>query len=153
MQIYNITEEKDFDTVLNCIELGKQQFDEVVGDKGSIVWSLDIEMLKLMNDSGLIHLVVARDEDENIVGYFCNLITRDLFTKVYQAKEVAIFVDPAHRKSGVFKLMLESMEELLIGNGVKVQHLAFQKGHNETMPLKFGYKPLEIVYEKILGEE
>jgi GNAT superfamily N-acetyltransferase len=72
---------------------------------------------------------------------------------VYQAKEIAIFVHPDHRKTGVFKDMLAEMEKLLIENGVKVQHLAFQKGHNETMPLRFGYKPLEVVYEKVLEEE
>lgn len=152
MQTYKVTEEEGFEILLLCLELGKQQFDEVVGAKGNISWNLDLDMLKLMSDSGLIHLVVARDADDTIVGYFCNLINLDLFTKVYQAKEVAIFVHPDHRKTGVFKLMLEEMEELLICNGVKVQHLAFQKGHNETMPLKFGYQPLEIVYEKILGE-
>lgn len=152
MVMYKIREEEGFDVLLQCIELGHQQFDEVVGDKGKIVWNLDTEMLKLMCDSGLIHLVVARDDEDKIVGYFCNLINLDLFTKVYQAKEVAIFVHPDHRKCGVFKDMLQEMEELLICNGVKVQHLAFQKGHNETMPLKYGYSPLEVVYEKVLGE-
>ena len=149
--MYNIKEETGFNILKECIELGHQQFDEVVGGKGDIDWNLDLEMLKLMSDSGLIHLVVARDEDK-IIGYFCNLINLDLFTKVYQAKEIAIFVHPEYRKSGIFKQMLDEMEELLICNGVKVQHLAFQKGHNETMPLKFGYNPLEIVYEKVLGE-
>src|SRR3546814_12255734 len=76
-----------YTTLFRSIELGHQQVDEVVGDKGKIVWNLDTEMLKLMCDSGLIHLVVARDDKDEIVGYFCNLINLDLFTKVYQAKE------------------------------------------------------------------
>src|SRR3546814_7612513 len=94
MVMYKIREEEGFDVLLQCIELVHQQFDEVVGDKGKIVWNLDTEMLKLMCDSGLIHLVVARDDKDEIVGYFCNLINLDLFTKVYKAKEVAIFVHP-----------------------------------------------------------
>lgn len=152
MQTFKIQEEEGFNILLECMELGRQQFEEVIGDKGEATWNLDTEMLKLMQEVGLVHLIVARDEEDKIIGYFCNLINLDLFTKVYQAKEIAIFVHPDYRKSGIFSSMLKKMEELLIENGVKVQHLAFQKGHNETMPLKYGYQPLEIVYEKILGE-
>lgn len=152
MEMYKVQVEEDFEVVKQCIEMGHQQFDEVVGDKGEVKWDLDLKMLELLCKSGLIHLVVARDEDNNIVGYFCNLINLDLFTRVYKARELAIFVHPAHRKSGVFKQMLEEMEELLIYNGVKAQQLVFQKGHNEKMPLKFGYTPLEVAYEKFLGD-
>lgn len=153
MQTYKIQEETGWEVLLQCFELGRQQFEEVIGDKGDITWNLDTEILKLMCDSGLIHLVVARDSDDNIIAYFCNLVNRDLFTKVYQAREIAIFVHPDHRKTGVFKMMLKEMEEVLISNCVRVQILSFQKGHNEDMPLKFGYKPLEVTYEKILDEE
>ena len=149
--MYKIQEEEGFDILKECIELGHQQFDEVVGDKGDITWNLDLDMFKLISDAGLIHLVVAREED-NIIGYFCNLVNLDLFTKVYQAKELAIFVHPDYRKSGIFKQMLDVMEDLLICNGVRMQFLSFQKGHNEGLPLKFGYRETEIVYEKILGE-
>ena len=148
--MYNIKEEEGYETLEECITLGADQYKEVGGD---FQWNLDTQMLKLMSDSGLIHLVVARDENRKIVGYFCNLINLDLFSKVYQAKEIGIYVAPEHRKGGLFTMMLKEMEEVLLSNGVRVQHLSFRKGHNEEMPLKFGYKALEITYEKVLEEE
>lgn len=150
--MYKVTVEEGYDILEKCIGLGHQQFDEVVGDRDKAKWNLDTHMLRLICEAGLIHLVVARDDSDNIIGYFCNMINLDLFTKVYKAREMAIFVHPDHRKSGVFKQMLDTMEELLIGNGVRAQQLVFQKGHNEKMPLKYGYEPLEIAYEKYLGE-
>lgn len=150
--MYKVQVEEGFEVLAECIELGHEQFKEVVGDKGEVKWNLDLKMLKLVCDAGLIHLVTARDEQNEIVAYFCNLINLDLFTGVYKARELAIFVKPDHRKGGLFKKMLDEMEELLICNGVKAQQLVFQKGHNEAMPLKYGYTPLEVAYEKFLGE-
>ena len=152
METYKIAVEEGFETLAMCIGLGHQQFEEVIGDKGEAKWNLDLTMLKMLCDAGLTHLVVVRDEQDKIIGYFCNVINLDLFTKVYKAREVAIFVHPDHRKNGVFKKMLDEMEALLIENGVKAQQLVFQKGHNETMPLKYGYEPLEVAYEKFLGD-
>lgn len=150
--MYSIDEAKEIETLWECLDLGRQQFEEVVGDHGDVKWNLHKDMLELIFKSGLIHLVVARDESLDIIGYFCNIINLDLFTSVYKARDIGIFVHPDHRKSGVFKDMLAKMEDILIDHGVKAQELVFQKGHNEKMPLKFGYEPFEVGYQKFLGE-
>lgn len=150
--MYNIEEVGEFSRALECFNLCNEQFKEVVADKNQTVWNPDIETLKLTFNAGLIHMLVATDEESNVVGYFCNIINLDPFTSLYKARDVGVFVHPDHRKNGLFKEMLDKMEALLIDRGVKAQQLVFQKGHNETMPLKYGYTPLEIAYEKFLGE-
>src|SRR5690606_36112377 len=112
MVMYKIEEVKEFSLAAKCLELGRQQFDEVVGDKEGATWDLDLSFAQLAFNAGLIHMLIAKDEEGSIVGYFANLINLDMFTKVYKARDIGIFAHPDHRRSGLFKQMLDEMEKL-----------------------------------------
>lgn len=150
--MYDIKEETNAHTLAECLRLGALHYDEVFEHKkDSVPKNFNWQFLKICLDNGLMHIVTARKEGE-LVGYFADLVSPDMFSSTFVAKELAIFVMKEHRGSKLFGRMLQFVEDLLIKNGVTSQVLAFQKGFNEELPLSFGYRPTEVVYEKILGE-
>lgn len=151
--MYKIQEESGLKAIAECLRLGKLHYHEVFEDKEKAVppnynWGL----LKLCEENGLIHLVTARDEKGELIGYFGNLVSPDMLSSTFTAREIGIFVRADYRRSGVYTKMLACMENRLRENGVTTQYLAFQKGHNDKVPLKHGYKLRELVYEKILED-
>lgn len=151
--MFDVKEETNVKTMAECLRLGKLHYDEVYADKkDKVPRNYNWQFLNLCLVNKLMHIITARDESGLLVGYFVNIISPDMLSTTFTARELAIFVHPDHRGSGLFKQMLECVESLLKKNGVTTQYLGFQKGFNEDLPLKFGYKPREIVYEKIVGD-
>ena len=152
--MYKIQEESNLKAMAECLKLGKKHYAEVFEHKvDKVPENYNWQFLKICMDNGLIHIITARDEEDKLIGYFTNLVSPDMFSSTFVAKELAIFVEKEHRKGGIFLDMLAAMEQLLIDNGVISQVLAFQVGHNEDIPLKYGYRHTENVYEKILLED
>lgn len=152
--MFKIQEETNVKTLAECLRLGKMHYDEVYADKkDKVPRNYNWQFLNICLTNHLLHIVTARNDDGVMIGYFANLVSPDMFSTTFVAKELAIFVHPDYRGQGIFEQMLNDMEALLIKNGVTSQMLAFQKGHHEELPLSHGYKPREIVYEKILVEE
>lgn len=152
MAMYKIQIENTAESFLECAAMGAQaQYDEIIAKGDSIPMKLDEKLMGMLVDAGMINLVVARDEDAKPIAYFLNLVDKDWLTSTNIAKEVAIFVLPEWRKSGVFSEMLKMQEEAMIKRECKVQMLEFQMGHNEKLPLSHGYSPVSINYEKHLG--
>lgn len=153
MVMYKIQEETNLKALAECLRLGELHYDEVFAHKlEQVPRNYNWQFLKICLDNGLMHIVTARDDKQELIAYFVNLVSPDMFSSTFVAKELAIFVHPDHRKSGLFKDMLSTVEQLLINNNVTSQILAFQEGHNDQLPLKFGYRPTERIYEKILIE-
>jgi len=152
--MYKVQEETTAKSLAECLRLGEMHYDEVFEHKKDIVpRNYNWQFLKICLDNGLIHIITARDEEEKLIGYFANLVSPDMLSSTFVAKELAIFVHPEYRKSGIFSDMIESMEKLCKVNGVTTQILAFQVGHNDQLPLQFGYRHTENVFEKILIED
>lgn len=152
--MFNVKEENTEESLLECIEMGaKAQYEEIISKSSKIKMGLDKQLMSKLVKANILNLVVARDLDGKCIGYFCNLVDTDWLTSTKIAKELAIFVDPAYRKSGVYNAMLKLQEELMLFRGVGVQMLEFQMGHNDKLPLSNGYSPVSINYEKHLGEK
>jgi GNAT superfamily N-acetyltransferase len=154
MAMYNVQEETNLKVLAECLKLGELHYDEVFAHKKEqIERNYNWQFLKICLDNNLMHIVTARDDDNNLIGYFVDLVSPDMFSSTFVAKELAIFVHPDHRGNKLFGQMLNFVEDMLRENGVTSQMLAFQKGFNEELPLAFGYRPTEVVYEKVLLEE
>src|SRR5574337_2086391 len=122
MVMYNIQEETNVKVMAECLRLGKLHYDEVFADKKDRVpRNYNWQFLNICLTNGLLHIITARNKQGELVGYFADLVSPDMFSSTFVAKELAIFVHPNHRKGGVFKDMLEYVESLLKKNGVTSQ--------------------------------
>lgn len=150
--MFKVQEENTEEALMECINMGAQdQYNEIIKKKDKIAMKLDTALMGKILRAGLIRLVTARDEDGKCIAYFCNLIDTDWLTSNKIGKELAIFVKPEYRKSGVFSEMLKMQEDINVGLGVLTQVLEFQMDHNDKLPLSHSYVPTGIVYEKYLG--
>ena len=150
MEMYSIKEENRLEVLQECFGLCESHFYEVCSGHDLGDFNVDWDSLNILLSGGLISVVVARKEGK-IAGYFMNIISKDLLTSRLVAKELAIYVDPAYKGSRLFLKMCHFVEALLKARGVTSQYMTFMVGHAEKLPLKLGYKPLEIAYEKNLG--
>lgn len=151
--MYKIQEETNVKAMAECLRLGKLHYDEVYADKKEqIPRNYNWQFLNLCLTNKLMHIVTARNESDELVGYFVNLVSPDMLSSTFVATDLAIFIHPDCRGSGLFKDLLNFMETMLAKNGVASQMLKFQSGHSDKLPLAFGYKLRELVYEKILVE-
>ena len=152
--MFKIQEETGYEVMLECLELGKRHYEEVYGYKSDYVpRQYNYNFLKICQENGLMHFICARDDSGKLIGYFVDLVSPDMFSSEFYAKDMAIYVDEEYRKQGLFNEMLKAMEDLLTKNGIMIHYLEFQEGHNESMPLKFGYKKVASLYEKLLQED
>lgn len=150
--MFKVQEENTEEALLECISMGAQsQYDEIIDKSDKVSMKLDTILMSKILKAGLIKLVTARDEDGKCIAYFCNLIDTDWLTSKKMGKELAIFVRPEYRKSGVFSEMLKLQEQICVDLGVTTQVLEFQMKHNDKLPLSHDYVPTGIVYEKHLG--
>lgn len=145
---YNIRFDDSYEGLEAAFQLGEQHFNEVEEKHQQVPYNVDYQMLRTIYDTGLVRLIVCEDESEKMVGYFLSLISPDIFTSTLIAKEVGIYLDKGSRGHGLFKVMLEMMEEELTLSGVKTNLISFKEGHEHTTPL--GYAPTERAYQKIL---
>lgn len=150
--MFKVQEENTEEALMECIKMGAQdQYDEIISKNEKVKMKLDTDMMGKILKAGLIKLVTARDEDGKCIAYFCNLIDTDWLTSKKMGKELAIFVKPEYRNTGVFSEMLKLQEQVCLSLGVVTQVLEFQMKHNDKLPLSHNYIPTGIVYEKHLG--
>lgn len=152
MAMYDIKEENSMEVLRECFSLCQDHFYEVGESHQVKSFDVDWATLSALMGAGLISVLIARSEGK-VVGYFMNLISRDLLSNILVGKELAIYVAPDYRKGRLFISMVKATEELLKSKGVSVQHMTFIAGHNDKLPLKLGFTPLEITYKKNLGED
>ena len=153
MEEYNIIEESNQKVLSECLRLGKLHYDEVYAHKkDKIPRNYNWQFLQLCMSNGLMHIITSRTSDGELIGYFVNLISPDMFSSKFVARDLAIFVHPDHRGQKLFQKMLYQMEELVKENRVASQTLGFQVGFNDELPKKEGYRATEVVYEKLLQE-
>lgn len=147
--MYNLSEENTLEALEECFELCQKHFYELGDDHNFQPFEVDWTTLKSFLSANLLSVLVAR-KDEVVVGYFMNLVSKDFMTSKLVGKELAIFVDKPYRGGKLFMKMVKATEQLLKGKGVVTQYITFVEGHNDKLPLKLGFSPLEITYKKDL---
>lgn len=149
--MYNIQEENSLQTLEECFELCQEHFYELGEGYDTKPFDVDWDTLKLLLSVNSLSILVAR-LDGVVVGYFMNILTKDFLTSTSIAKELAIYVDKKHRGGRLFMKMVGEVEQLLKEKGVVTHYMTFVNGHNEKLPIKLGYVPIEITYKKCLGD-
>jgi hypothetical protein len=151
MGMYSLQEENSVETLIECLGLAKAHYEEVEEKSSSLGFSFDVDAYKSFIELGMLSTVVAR-EDGKAVGYFCNLITKDMITSLPSASELGIYLDPSVRGTSLFYKLVKKTQEVLKKKGV-VQHLImFKAGHDKGLAEKLGYSHTETVYMKLLGD-
>jgi hypothetical protein len=147
--MYEFAEETSLETLEECYKLCADHFDEV-GMEGT--FNIDWGVLQTFLQAGILAITIARVEGE-IVAYYMNILTNDFMTKLLTSKEMAIYVSPKYRGGRLFMKLCDWNEELLVSKGVVINYMTFMHGHNDKLPLRLGYEPLEITYKKVIGEK
>lgn len=147
--MYEIKEE-------NSLALARELFPLLVGhyneveDKSSVVgFNINWALLESFFTAGIMSVIVARVEGKP-VGYFANMVVEDFMTSTLVAREMALYIDPAHRKGRLFIRLMQETEKVLKGRGCSVQHITFKAGHNTDLPLRCGFEHTETTYQKVL---
>ncbi|QZI86155.1 putative N-acetyltransferase domain-containing protein [Vibrio phage 172P1] len=145
-----IQEETTLGAVLESVALGVQHYNEVESKATSIGYNPDLAQFKALLELGMLLLVTARDENRNLVGYFCMITVDDILTGSPSAQELGIFVTKAYRGGSTFVRMERLMNHILKGRGYKEMRVMFKTGHNTDIPIRLGYEETERVYQKLL---
>lgn len=146
--MFEIKEETSLYTLEECYSLCEEHFHELnMGQSFEVDWSI----LENFLNANVLVLTVARHESR-IVGYYMSVLTRDFMTSQLVSKELSIYVDPKFRNGRLFFKMCNFNTQLLKEKGVITQYMTFMIGHNDKLPLKLGFEPLEITYKKVIGD-
>lgn len=111
---------------------------------------LDVDVISYLelDDNGEIHTVIARDKGA-IVGYMLDALIHNLNYQEIEAINVMQFVVPPMRGEGVFRLMTEEMEKVLLNHGITKRYMSTKLKRNRT---KNGYTAIETTWFKKLGD-
>lgn len=150
MAEYKLAEENSIDVLRECFDLCQEHFYELGNDYDTKPFDVDWPTLEMLLSTDSLSILTARVEGV-VVGYFMNIITKDFLTSTIVAKELAIYVDTKYRGGRLFMKMVSKVEDLLKEKGATAHYVTFVYGHNEKLPLKLGYSPIEITYKKSLG--
>jgi len=148
--MFDMKEENSMDTLKECFNLCQDHFYELGETHNFQPFNVDWLTLETLLGANLLSLLVAR-RDGVIAGYFMNVLNVDFMTSTLVAKELAIYVDKPFRGGRLFYKMVKEVEKVLKSKGVVTQYITFVEGHNDKMPLKLGFTPLEITYKKELS--
>lgn len=152
MPVYklDIKEENTEQVLEQAYELARAHYNEVEEKAATIPFNPDLNLFKQLLGLDMLFIVTARVDGE-LVGYFANLISPDLFTSKLVSKELGIYLHPDYRGSTAFVRMLRLAEEGAKDRGAYSQMLAFKKGHDFGMAERLGYDVTETIYHKIMG--
>lgn len=128
-------------------------WDEVGQNKAKMKLNPDLDRLDHLNEAGMLHIVVARD-DGHLVGYHASLVDTLIHYKdVLAAKCDLHWLHPEYRKGSTGLKLFKEVERTLKLRGVKVMYdftkLYLDKG---AIFEHLGYKPIERTYSKWIGD-
>lgn len=149
--MFDIREDNTMEAAREVIPLAASHYDEVEDKASTVPFNINWATIDALIQANILSLVVARVEGI-AVGYFANLITEDFMTSQIEAKELALYIDPAYRHGRLFLQLMKVTEEVLKGRGIKTQYITFKAGHNTHLPLKLGFTHTETTYQKILED-
>lgn len=149
MATFDIKEENTVEAAREVIPLAARHYAEVEDKASTVPFNINWSTIEALIAADILSLVVARI-DGVAVGYFANLITEDFMTSQIEAKELAIYIDPAYRKTRLFHKLMQVTEDVLKQRGIVTQYITFKAGHNTELPLRLGFTHTETTYQKIL---
>lgn len=128
-------------------------WEEIGQNKIKMKLNFDVEKFELLDSRGMIHIVAVRN-DEKLIGYHASIIDTLLHYKhVLAAKGDAYWLAPEFRKGTIGIKLLKEVERTLRARGVQVIYditkLYFDHG---AIFERLGYKPIERVYSKWIGD-
>lgn len=147
--MFEIKEENSYEVARELFPFSVAHYNEVETKSSSIPFDPNWNTIKSLFEIDMVSLVVARKDGE-VVGYFANLIAEDFFTSRVEAKELGIYIDPDHRGGRLFLKLLAASEEALRARTVSTWYITFKNGHNTLLPLRVGFVPTEMSFQKIL---
>jgi hypothetical protein len=147
--MYSVQEENSFEVAKELFTLNLAHYNEVETKAPVIPLNINWDTVKLLFENDLVSLVVARKDGE-VVGYFANLIAEDFLTSRLEAKELGIYIHPDHRGGRLFIKLQQVVEECLRSRNVATQYITFKTGHNTLLPIRLGFQPTEMTFQKIL---
>lgn len=145
--MFDIEKENTVQALKDCIKLGKEHSDEVIGD----TYEPDEATLVVVLTAGLMDIITVRDKGQ-LVGYWLNMVTRDFISGKIMGKEAAFYLKPEVRGSRAFVKMIKLVEKIAKDKGAVSQLIMFEEGHDSGFAPRLGYEPVEHVYKKNLGD-
>lgn len=127
-------------------------WEEVGQNKIKMQLDPDIGKLDRLNASGMLHIVIAR-EDGKLIGYHASIIdTLMHYKNVLAAKGDLYWLAPEYRKGSTGIKLLKEVERTLKLRGVQVMY-DITKLYLDKGPIfeHLGYKPIERTYSKWIG--
>jgi len=135
-------------------ECFKLHYEEISADK-DIPLAVNNKAFRVMEDAGLLHVVIARNEAGAIIGYCVALVHEHLHYMSLLAAYVDIYwVHPAARRVQgqlVGLRMMQTVEQTLKARGVRKIFAGTKRAHDaSSMFEKLGWKAAETLYTKRL---
>jgi GNAT superfamily N-acetyltransferase len=136
--------------------LFEEHYHEIAMYQDKIELDVDYDRYKLFEDLESLFTVIARDDNDNIIGYSVYIINTHLHYKsTLVAVNDIIFLDPAYRKGGLGKQMVDFCDAELKKRGVHLITLHMKTfAAFEELAVASGYDKAEYIYTKcIKGEQ
>lgn len=140
-----------------CLEdmrhLWMVHWEEIALDKDKIALEPDIDTFRHLEAAGALHVVVARDEVQQVVGYHVSVVRPHLHYRSSLTAYVDMyFIHPDHRRGRVgIKLFLYA-EQTLRELGVQRIYTGTKLHKDMGRLLEFiGHKETERLYTKYIG--
>jgi hypothetical protein len=149
--VYKIQEESTREVLEECQELFYLHHDELNSLGDSQKHTLNLPVLLALLEANSLVIITARDA-MGIVAYWVTAVSPSLVHDELIGTELGIFVKKECRGGRLFLGLSKATEDALIKRSVKQNYVTFTEGHNESLPLKIGYLPVERTYRKVLGE-
>lgn len=152
-----------FDTAFEeAQELLEQHWEEIALDKDKIKLAIDKDKYKQAADAGILHIVTARDANEQkwaydpgkLIGYYVALIAPHGHYKNYlHGFTDVFFIHPDYRKGRIGINLLKFAEKTLKDRGV-IRIFAGVKLHKNFGLIfeQLGWTAIEINYSKYIGD-
>lgn len=129
----------------------ERQWDET-GERDVGPFRLSEDRYRAMEKVGALRVWTVRHHG-TIVGYAAFFVFFGMHNETTKAGvQDAIWLEPAHRRPGVAKRLLEFVERQLTEEGADVIHASVNEEHNSMGRLLeyLGYKPISRTYAKVL---
>lgn len=150
----NIAVENAENVIQEGFNLFKEHWDEIAVYKDSIELSPDYDKYRQLEQAGQLHVVVARDKYDEMIGYLVSLVQQGLHYKNTKwAFNDLLYVSPEYRKGTTAIKLIKFSEQALKDDGVDVIVMRTKSSHDFSKLLeRYGYECMETSYSKYIGE-
>jgi L-amino acid N-acyltransferase YncA len=125
---------------------------EVALDHDAIPLDPDLELYDHLAESGMLHVLVARDEGR-IIGYHLSIVKPHLHYRTsLHAQTDVYYIDPAYRKGMTGVRLFKEAERTLVARGVKKMITGTKMSLDMGKIFeRLGWRETERTYTKCIG--